>query len=91
MGILLAIPASTVINPTPVLATVSGNNGRIAYVTDIDGDLEIYTINPDGSDPVNVTNRSRDRGSPDRRHLPGVVAGWTTDRFHPFPDGRRRR
>lgn len=40
----------------PASATVSGQPGRIAYVTEIDGDFEIYSVNPDGTDPVNLTN-----------------------------------
>ena len=30
-------------------ATVPGEDGRIAYVSEVDGDMEIYSVNPDGS------------------------------------------
>ena len=33
-----------------------GANGRIAFETSRDGDLEIYSMNPDGSDQRNLTN-----------------------------------
>ena len=34
----------------------SGQDGRIAYVTDIGENEEIFSIRPDGSDPRNLTN-----------------------------------
>jgi len=30
-------------------------NGKIAFVSDRDGNAEIYTMNPDGSDPNRLT------------------------------------
>ena len=39
----------------PAWATVPGTNGRIAFAGDAAGDLDIYTMNPDGSGVVNVT------------------------------------
>jgi Tol biopolymer transport system component len=46
----------------PALATVSGENGRIAFVSDADGDADIYTMNPDGTGIVQVTNASDENG-----------------------------
>ena len=37
-------------------ATFPGENGRIAWVTDIDGNWEIHSIEPDGSGRTNLTN-----------------------------------
>ena len=48
----------------PALATVSGENGRIAFVSDADGDADIYTMNPDGTGIVQVTNASDENGFP---------------------------
>lgn len=31
-------------------------NSRIAFLTDRDGDQEVYVMRPDGSDPINITN-----------------------------------
>jgi Tol biopolymer transport system component len=46
----------------PALATVSGENGRIAFVSDADGDADIYTMNADGSGIVQVTNAPGQNG-----------------------------
>ncbi|MFC2153322.1 TolB family protein [Actinomycetota bacterium] len=59
-------------------ATVPGEDGRIAYVSEVDGDLEIYSVNPDGSDPVNLTNAHTTASGPIDDHDPA----WS-------PDGRR--
>lgn len=60
---LLGLPATTGAGPFP------GINGRIAFVSDRDGDDEIFTMKPDGSELTNLTNNDiRDRGpswSPD--------------------------
>jgi Tol biopolymer transport system component len=45
-----AIPA------TSTWATFPGTNGRIAFANDPGGDVDIWTINPDGSGAVNLTN-----------------------------------
>ena len=37
-------------------AAFPGYNGRIAFESDRDGNLEIYSIGPDGSNPANLTN-----------------------------------
>jgi len=46
-------------------AGVSGENGSIAFVGDRDGNNEIYTMAPDGSSQVNLTNNPADDGDPD--------------------------
>jgi TolB protein len=41
---------------SPALGAFPGGNGKIAFESDRDGgDLDIWTINPDGSDPRNLT------------------------------------
>ena len=53
----------------PAEAAFPGHNGRIAFVSDRDGDPEIYTIRPDGSGLRQITrNTARESGpawSPD--------------------------
>lgn len=48
----------------PVSATVSGENGKIAFVSNRDGNAEIYLMNADGSNPVNLTNNPASDGDP---------------------------
>ena len=38
----------------PARAAFPGQNGKIVFVSDRDGNLEIYTINPDGSGQTNI-------------------------------------
>lgn len=40
------------------LASAAGQQGRIAFSSDRDGDYEIYTVDPDGRGEVQVTNNS---------------------------------
>jgi Tol biopolymer transport system component len=42
--------------PGPASATQPGDNGRIAFSSDRDGDFDIYTMNPDGTDVQQLTN-----------------------------------
>lgn len=57
----------------PALATVSGENGKIAFVSGRDGNAEIYLMNADGSNPVNLTNHPASdfdpNWSPDGRQI----------------------
>ena len=40
----------------PAQGAYPGDNGKIAFETNRDGNLEIYSMNPDGSSQVNLTN-----------------------------------
>jgi len=40
----------------PAHATFPGENGRIAFVSDVTGNDDVHLVDPDGSDRVNVTN-----------------------------------
>ena len=70
-GALLAV--SLFLVGLPATATVSGENGKIAFVSDRDGNPEIYVMEADGSNPVNLTNHpgsdSSPAWSPDGRQL----------------------
>jgi Tol biopolymer transport system component len=41
---------------TPVQATFPGENGKIVFVGNQSGTWQLYTINPDGSDMIQITN-----------------------------------
>jgi Tol biopolymer transport system component len=60
--------------PGVALTAFPGENGRIAFDSDRDGpDADIWTINPDGSDPLNLTADSTGED---------LLAAWS-------PDGER--
>ena len=59
---------------TPASATFEGRNGRIAFVADLSGTFQLYTMNPDGSDRIQITN------------LPPTGNGLWTQAYS--PDGR---
>src|SRR5215211_6150706 len=42
----------------PAQAAFPGRNGKIAFVTNRDGNLEIYTMNPDGASQENISRSS---------------------------------
>ena len=75
-------PTSTL---TPTLTTVPfGGGGRIAFVSDRTDDiLQIWTMNPDGSDPHQLTfgpgDKAQPKWSPDGTRLLFVTDGGTDD------------
>jgi hypothetical protein len=44
--------------PLPAQAAFPGANGKLAYDSGVDGDVEIYTVNPDGTGKTQLTNNS---------------------------------
>ncbi len=58
-----------VVQPRPAGATFPGPNGKIAYAADDGGsggiDSEIYTIDPTGGMPFQVTDNDTEEGTPD--------------------------
>ncbi|HWH35779.1 MAG TPA: hypothetical protein VNT56_10740 [Acidimicrobiales bacterium] len=52
----LAVGASLLVGAGPADAIVPGTNGPIVFETGRDGPGEIYKMNPDGSEQVNLTN-----------------------------------
>lgn len=63
MGSLLAV-AVVVAAADEADAVVSGENGRIAFVSDRDGNDEIYLMDADGTNLVNLTNHPADDRAP---------------------------
>ncbi len=60
-------------------ATFPGENGKIAFTTLRDGNYEIYVMNPDGSEQINISrDRSLDR-DPDWSSDGGMIA-FASDR-----------
>ena len=55
---LLAGLAGAIASTTPTRAAFPGSNGRIAFVSNRDGAVQIYSANPDGSDPLRLTNNA---------------------------------
>lgn len=53
-----ALAVSLAFSAKPAEATFPGTNGKIVYVSSKDGDLDIYTMNPDGSDKIKLTRNS---------------------------------
>jgi uncharacterized protein YjdB len=66
----------------------SPDGSRIAYVTDRDGNAEIYLMNADGTNPQRLTNTPATEGSPSwtpdgaKIVFASNVAGTTTGTFH---------
>jgi Tol biopolymer transport system component len=62
LAMLLACVAALIVVGTPAQATFPGQNGKIAFegIRPVDADTtnnwEIYTVNPDGSELVKITN-----------------------------------
>ena len=56
LGTAAVLVAGVVAAMGPAQGAYPGANGRIAFETNRDGNLEIYSMNPDGSDQVNLTN-----------------------------------
>ncbi|HEV2808985.1 MAG TPA: hypothetical protein VGV93_01135 [Acidimicrobiales bacterium] len=52
----LTLLASLLVGAAPAGAIVPGTNGPIVFETNRDGNSEIYSMNPDGSEQVNLTN-----------------------------------
>ncbi|HSJ82606.1 MAG TPA: hypothetical protein VLA91_02170 [Acidimicrobiia bacterium] len=60
---LLALTIVSIALPAP--ATVSGQNGKIVFVTERDGNAEIYLMDSDGSNLVNLTQNTLGNYDPD--------------------------
>jgi TolB protein len=54
LGYVLAL--AWILLATVTAAAAAPNNGRIVFVSDRTGSYQIYTMNPDGSDQMQVTN-----------------------------------
>ena len=77
---MVAIAATTLaLTAVPAHATFPGTNGKIAFAGNQDGDYEIYTVDPDGSDLQQLTHNSVDDRDPawsaDGRYLAFIQDG----------------
>jgi Tol biopolymer transport system component len=61
---LSAAALSSLVLPGAAGGAFPGTNGRIAFVTNRDTNAEIYTANPDGSDPLRLTNTRENESGP---------------------------
>jgi Tol biopolymer transport system component len=61
----------------PGAATVSGENGKIAFVSNRDGNSEIYVMEADGSGQVNLTNHPAGDFSPSWSPDGRQIAFWS--------------
>src|SRR5688572_33206326 len=69
LAALSALALSSLLLPGAAGGAFPGTNGRVVFVTDRDGVPDIYTSNPDGSDPVNLTQTRI--AEPDPAYSPG--------------------
>jgi Tol biopolymer transport system component len=90
---LTATPLPPTDTPTPepptatptVAGTPIGGGGRIAFISDRDGQhYQVYTMNADGSDVKQITFDERDKWSPNWKlgtlgTLTGAVLAWSPD------------
>lgn len=68
------------------------NRGRILFVSDRDGNAEVYKVNADGGDPVRVTNSHQDESWPCFVALRSRVAFVRVNHiFSAYPDGSDER
>jgi prepilin-type processing-associated H-X9-DG protein len=74
---LTVLASAVIFIALPAVAAAQG--GKIAFDTDRDGNSEIYLMNPDGSNPINLTNNPANDGSPDLSANGNRVA-FTSDR-----------
>jgi Tol biopolymer transport system component len=64
MVVGVSAAASTLVWVSPAAATLSGEEGLIAFVSDRDGNDEIYVMEADGSNQRNLTNHPASDSSP---------------------------
>lgn len=74
---LLVVLSFVVLNSQPTFAADPGKNGKIAFIANLTGTIQIYTINPDGTDLFQVTN------------LPPATAEFAFAPLDFSPDGKR--
>jgi Tol biopolymer transport system component len=76
---------------SPALGAFPGDNGKIAFDSDRDGgDIDIWTMNPDGSDPVNLTADSEGSDGLTNWRADGRKLAFMSDRetpSNPTPPG----
>ena len=59
-ALLAAWVLALAVKVEPSQAAFPGHNGKIAFQTHRDGNYEIYTMNPDGTNQTSISNNSAD-------------------------------
>jgi TolB protein len=80
-GVLAACLVALIGAAGPVKAAFPGENGKIAFTSERDGNAEIYAMEADGTGPVNLTN------NPAVDAFPAVSADGTKIAFESDRDG----
>ena len=55
--VALCVVAANASSPEPMREKLKHENAKIAYETYVDNNWEIFVMNADGSNPVNITDR----------------------------------
>jgi Tol biopolymer transport system component len=74
IGVILVVSVVALLSAAAAAAQETGPNGKIAFSSSADGDQDIYTMNPDGSELVNLTD---------------AFGPWTDDDPNWSPDGSK--
>jgi len=82
LAAILAVVLLAMVATTPAQAAFPGQNGKIVYDYD-DGDVEIYSMDPDGSNQTNLTNSPSSIEAEARVSPDGKKIVFASDRDNP--------
>ena len=69
-SVMATIAGVLLLTAMPAAAQDTAPNGKIAFSSSADGDFDIYTMNPDGSELVNLTDAFGDANDADPNWSP---------------------
>ncbi len=64
LGLLAAVLAVLVLSPSPAESAFPGANGKIVFISDRDGNPEVYVMDPDGTDQISLSNNLAEEEDP---------------------------